>query len=66
MGGGLLLPSCTSCVQGEVMAKVSKTGSSEFNCAWQAALILLAVLTIILGTLISWAWFAMIQMPGES
>ncbi len=26
----------------------------------------LAVLTIILSTTISWAWFAMIQMPGES
>ncbi len=48
------------------MAKVSQNRWFSIQLFDRAALIRLAILSIILVILISWAWFAMIQMPGES
>ena len=48
------------------MADTQKNYAFRIQLLTQAALIRLFVLAIILGTLISWVYFAMIQMPGES
>lgn len=48
------------------MAKPGDTRPRRFQVINRAALKRLAILAIMLGTLIAWAWFTMIQMPGES
>jgi hypothetical protein len=50
----------------DVMAKAKRNHWFAIQLLSQAALVRLAVLAIVLSTLISWAYFAMIQMPGES
>jgi hypothetical protein len=48
------------------MAKVSQNRWFSIQLFNRAALIRLAILSIILVILFSWAWFAKIQMPGQS
>lgn len=48
------------------MAKFPENRLLHLQLVNRAALLRLVVLAIILGILMSWGWFTMIQMPGES
>ena len=48
------------------MTETPKNRRFRVQLLSRTALFRLTVLAIILGILMSWGWFAMIQMPGES
>ena len=48
------------------MSKTPKNPLLRLQLVNRAALLRLTILAIIMGILITWGWFTMIQMPGES